>query len=113
MYSDGGYAADNDARMSFYLQLPHIFTGKIAAKGTAYLKNGFDVITLLYQSARILYSISKNDASWAANKASIGFEYYNRTCKSTDACYSVMGTSNVDSMPGNDFVLVELSYLSG
>ena len=113
LYTSNSYAADNAARWSFYTQLPHILNGKIVAQGTAYLKSGFDIFTLLYQSARILNSISNSDAAWAASKGSIGFEYFNRTCKATDDCYSVMGTSNVNTMPGNDFILVELSYISG
>ncbi len=113
VYADSSYAADNDARMAFYLQLTFIMTGQTVVKGQVTMTNGFEIITLLYQGLRTLQYYSRNDARWKANRDSVGFGLFNRTCASTDPCYSLYGGRDVSGMPGNDYILVMMTYLSG
>ena len=108
------YAADNDARQSFYQQLTFLFTGMSVANNAATLSDGFEVITMLYQGARTLNYIAKTEATWKQYRDIIGFGLFNRTCASTDPCYSLYGSGNtVKSMVGNDFMVVLLSFVSG
>lgn len=112
IYADNSYAADNDQRMSFYLQIFMLLTNRPLRNGMS-LTNGFDIVTLLYQNARFVYKYSSSDAVWNARRASLGFDLFNRTCASTTRCYSTYGSSSVSSMPGNDFILVTLTFITG
>ena len=112
-YADNSYAADNNARMTFYLQLPLIMTGKTVVNSQITLTNGFEIFTLLYQGLRILKYIAKTDTTWKQYRHLIGFNLFPRTCASTDSCYRIYGTSSVTSMIGNDYILVMLTFLSG
>ena len=112
-YADSSYAADNNARMDFYLQIPMIMTGKTVVKGKVTLTNGYEMFTLIYQGVRTLKYYAQTDARWKQYRSTIGFNLFNRTCASTDPCYSVYGTSSVTSMSGNDYMLVMLTYLTG
>jgi hypothetical protein len=113
VYADGAYAADNDARMAFYLQLTFIMTGETVVKGQVKLTNGFEIVTLLYQGLRTLNYYAKSDSTWKANRHLIGFNLFNRTCASTDPCYTLYSGRSVTGMPGNDFILVMLTFLTG
>lgn len=106
IYSDGAYAADNGLRMSFYLQIPLRLAGHTMSEGTT-LDDGFDVFPLLYALARDFRDVSGDDATWIAARDRLGFGLFARA---GDAVY---GGKSVSGMPGNDFLLVALSYLSG
>lgn len=105
IYHDGGYAVDNSPRMSFYLQLPLVLQGQTLA-GNVTVTNGFDIFTLLYQHARLLSKYGASDAEWLANRATLGFGHLNRTGHPT------YGSRDIRSIPGNDFLLMSLSFLS-
>lgn len=122
VYASAAYAADNDARMAFYLQLTFLMTQKPvvspalnARAHSVVLHSGFDVVTLLYQGARFLKYYAQTDALWTKHRASIGFGLFNRTCTAATcgALYGSGSGATVAAMPGNDFLLVLLSFLSG
>jgi hypothetical protein len=106
IWQDPGYAATNGPRMGFYLQLPLRLQGKKMGEGTT-LGDGFDVFTLLYAEARLFLRAAGDDAAWSAARDGLGFGMFPR---SGEATYGGLG---VDQIPGNDFLLVSLSYLSG
>lgn len=100
LYENSAYAANNDARMSFYLQLKFIMTGKSVAGDAVTLSNGFYIFTLLYQAARTFNYNAKSDAAWRKNRGVLGFDLFNRTCGTADPCRTTYGTNDVRSMPG-------------
>ncbi len=106
IWENGGYAATNGPRMGFYLQLPLRLQGKTMSTGTT-LTNGFDIFTLLYAEARLLRKSGVDDVAWDAAKNNLGFGLFPRTGHAT------YGGRDVRDMPGNDFLLVSLSFLSG
>lgn len=111
--ANGAYAADNDARQSFYQQLTFLFSNMKVVNDAVTIKNGFEVITLLYQGARTLNYVAKTDALWKKHRDTVGFGLFNRTCAATDPCNALYGGKTVSSMVGNDYMMVMLSYLSG
>ena len=116
IYKDSSYAADNDARMAFYLQLPLIVQGQTIAKNNVLINDGFDIFTVVYECARFMNYFASSNTVWKANRAKIGFGLFNLTCATTDPCYSVYGSSTsrkVNAMPGNDFLLVALTFITG
>lgn len=106
VYSDGSYAADNGDRMSFLLQLPLILQGATLADGTT-LDNGFHVFTLIYAANRLMQQCGGSDAAWLACRDRFGMGLFPRSG------HAVYGGSDVRSIPGNDFLVVLLSKLSG
>lgn len=106
IWENGGYAATNGPRMGFYLQLPLRLHGKTMSDGTT-LKNGFDIFTLAYLGARIFRDAANDDAKWMATRDKLGFGLFPRTG------HTVYGGGDVRDIPGNDFLLVSLSFLTG
>jgi hypothetical protein len=106
IWQDGGYAATNGPRMGFYLGLPMRLHGSTLSDGTK-LSDGFDVFTLLYAEARLFLAAARDDASWTAAREALGFGSFART---GDPTYAGV---DVTAIPGNDFLLVALSHLSG
>jgi hypothetical protein len=106
IWEDGGYAATNGPRMGFYLQLPLRLSGAKMSGGTT-LHDGFDVFTLLYAGARLFESIAGDDARWEAGKAALGFSLFPRKD------HPIYGGGTALEIPGNDYLLVSLSFLSG
>jgi hypothetical protein len=106
IWQDAGYAATNGPRMAFYLGLPLRLAGTTMAGGTK-LADGFDVFTLLYAGARLFEAAAGDDATWAAQRDALGFGLFPRTG------HAVYAGRSVAEIPGNDFLLVALSVLSG
>lgn len=107
IYSDGSYAADNGERMSFYLQLPLMLEGRTMADGQTVMRNGFDIFRLLYLAAREFNYIGGDDSRWTAKRDLFGFGLFPRTGNATYSGRSVTG------MPGNDFLVVAISRITG
>lgn len=106
IWANGAYAADNGLRMSFYMQLPLMTAGTTLRDGTK-LTNGFDLLTLLYAQARQFGAATKDAATWMTKRDALGFGAFPFD---TDPTY---GGGNVSGIPGNDFLLVALSNLTG
>lgn len=106
-WADSGYAADNPVRVSFYVAPILGLHGQTLGDGLV-LENGFDLFTLLNLAARQFLAAAGDDERWAAERASLGFRDLPRT---GEAIYGEGG--DVGRMPGNDFLLVVLSYVSG
>jgi hypothetical protein len=106
IWADGGYAATNGPRMGFYLQLPLRLTGAMMSTGTV-LHDGFDIFPLLYAQSRLLRAAARDDATWDAQRDALGFGLFPRKDHPT------YGGDRVSDMPGNDFLLVALSFLGG
>jgi immunomodulating metalloprotease len=105
-WQSNAYAVHNDYRMGFYIQMALRANGMVFADGTA-LSNGFDIFTLLYQHGRIFDKYATDVATWDAHRDQLGFGLFSF---SGDAVY---GGKSVASIPGNDFMLVSLSKLTG
>ncbi len=105
IWLDGGYAANNGLRMSFYLQLPLMAHGQPLAGGTV-LSNGFDLIVLLYEQARLFQAAAATTATWSSGRAALGFETFPFDGHATYAA------NTVSAIPGNDFLVVALSWLT-
>src|SRR5690606_41024718 len=101
---DGAYAADNGLRMSFYLQLPLLFDQRQLA-GDVTLEDGFDIFTLLYLHARNYAQAAGSEEAWLAAREALGFGLF------PHAGHAVYGGRAVGAIPGNDFMLVALSYM--
>lgn len=106
IYWDSAYAADNSPRMSFYLQLPLVLAGKTMRDGTV-LHNGFNIFTLIYSSIRYFENNLNDDASWKNVRDKLGFSLFNRTG------HTAYGTGNINGIPGNDYLVIVLSRISG
>ncbi|MCE0555871.1 ImpA family metalloprotease [Motilimonas sp. E26] len=104
-WASNAYATHNGYRMAFYIQLA-LQNHKAVLSDGSQLENGFHLFTLMYQYSRIFADAARDQASWDAQKASLGFAQFTY---SGDATY---GGRNVSSIPGNDFMLVALSYLT-
>ncbi len=105
IWGDPAYAADNGVRMAFYVGLPVRFHNR-ALRGRR-LTDGWDIFPLLYAQARLLGAAARDAASWNAARASLGFELFPFDGHAT------YGGRNVGQIPGNDFLVVALSFLSG
>ncbi|MCF1430105.1 MAG: ImpA family metalloprotease [Shewanella sp.] len=105
-WASNAYAVHNGYRMAFYTQMALRAHGMELADGTI-LENGFNLYTLLYQHQRIFgkYVAKAND--WNANKDKLGFSLF-----PYDG-HAVYGGRKVKDIPGNDFMLVSLSKLTG
>ncbi|HVK24303.1 MAG TPA: ImpA family metalloprotease [Actinokineospora sp.] len=106
IWGSSAYAANNDVRMAFYLGLPLLMEGKQLADGTT-LASGPNIYTVLYGSARTFSAWSKDEPTWTANRAKLGFSLYPFTGSAT------YGGKTVPNMIGNDFMLVQLSRVTG
>jgi hypothetical protein len=105
IWGDGAYAADNGLRMAFYLGLPMRLHGRML-RGRR-LTNGFDIFPVLYAQTRILGRAARDAASWNAARASLGFDLFPYDGHAT------YGGRRVGDIPGNDFLVVALSFVSG
>ena len=103
--SNGTYWAMNQ-RMAFYLQIPMLLEGSQLSDGQT-LNSGFDIFPLLYLQARQFQHHANIERYWELNKQHLGFGEFPHF---GDETYT--GRS-VKSMPGNDFLLVALSYITG
>jgi immunomodulating metalloprotease len=106
IWLDSGYAADNGLRMSFLLQMPVLLDDKVMRDGTV-LRNGFDIYTVLYSQSRLFYRAAQSQATWDAARAALGFGLFPYNGN------AVYGGATVRDMPGNDYLLVALAYITG
>ena len=105
IWGDPAYAADNGLRMAFYVGLPIRLHGRMV-RGRR-LADGWDIFPLLYAQARLLGDAARDATRWTAGRAALGFE---RFPYNGDATY---GGRNVGQIPGNDFLVVALSFIAG
>ncbi|QLK63800.1 hypothetical protein GE278_23645 (plasmid) [Enterobacteriaceae bacterium Kacie_13] len=92
-------------RDGFYFQMA-FHTDKQLMRGGTTLANGFSIYTLLYQHQRIFEKYATNASEWNAHRDGLGFSNF---AWNGDATYAGM---SVKDMPGNDFLLVSLSYIT-
>ncbi|MCS6173920.1 hypothetical protein G7A68_05620 [Shewanella baltica] len=90
----------------FYIQMALKAHGITLSDGTT-LNNGFNLFTLLYQHSRIFGKYANNASDWEANRSKLGFSQFPFDGN------SVYGGKTVKDIPGNDFMLVSLSQLTG
>ncbi|WP_421187423.1 ImpA family metalloprotease [Aeromonas enteropelogenes] len=100
------YAVHNGYRMAFYIQMALRSHGMLLADGTR-LENGFNIFTLLYQHSRIFSTLANNEVEWDANKEKIGFGLF------PFAGHPIYAGKSLQDIPGNDFMIVALSKLTG
>lgn len=100
------YNLHNGYRMSFYIQMALRAHGMVLADGSR-LKDGFNIYTLLYLHSRIFGASTANEADWNTNKAGLGFSLF------PFEGHAIYGGKRVRDIPGNDFMLVSLSKLTG
>ncbi|MFQ2509942.1 ImpA family metalloprotease [Aeromonas caviae] len=100
------YRVHNGYRMAFYIQMALRAHNMVLADGSR-LKDGFNIFTLLYLHSRIFGASAANEADWNANKASLGFSLF------PFEGHAIYGGKRVRDIPGNDFMLVSLSKLTG
>ena len=100
-----GYVDHNWYRMQFYIQLMLRTQGMTFRNGTEN-KWGYDLVPLLYLLQRSFGHVAQSESDWDANKANFGFELF------PYSGHAVYGGGNVGSIPGNDWLLVTLSYLT-
>ncbi|MFB2685750.1 ImpA family metalloprotease [Shewanella mangrovisoli] len=105
-WASNAYAVHNGYRMAFYIQMALKAHGMTLNDGTS-LSNGFNIFTLLYQHSRIFGKYANNASDWEANRSKLGFELF------PYEGHSVYGGKTVRDIPGNDFMLVSLSKLTG
>ncbi|MFB2673218.1 ImpA family metalloprotease [Shewanella xiamenensis] len=105
-WASNDYAVHNGYRMGFYIQMALKAHGMTLSDGTT-LSNGFNLFTLLYQHSRIFGKYANNASDWEANRSKLGFDLF-----PFDG-HSVYGGKTVRDIPGNDFMLVSLSKLTG
>ncbi|NMD51621.1 hypothetical protein HG547_08195 [Shewanella sp. DNRA4] len=105
-WASNDYAVHNGYRMGFYIQMALKAHGMTLSDGTT-LSNGFNLFTLLYQHSRIFGKYANNASDWEANRNKLGFDLF-----PFDG-HSVYGGKTVRDIPGNDFMLVSLSKLTG
>lgn len=105
-WQSNDYAVYNRYRQAFYIQMA-LQADKMKMRGGSNLTSGFDIFTLLYQHARIFDKYA-NDADWENHKSALGFSEFPFSDEST---YGGEGYT-VESIPGNDFMLISLSYIT-
>lgn len=105
-WASNAYAVHNGYRMAFYIQMALKAHGMTLSDGTT-LNNGFNLFTLLYQHSRIFGKYANNASDWEANRSKLGFGQFSFEGN------SVYGGKTVKDIPGNDFMLVSLSKLTG
>ncbi|CAI1115026.1 ImpA family metalloprotease [Serratia quinivorans] len=104
-WKDSSYAANNSYRMAFYIQMP-LHADKQTMRGGEKLENGYNLYTLLYLHSRIFNKYSKSQSDWDSHKFKLGFQDfpYNNN--------PIYDGKTVNQIPGNDFLLVSLSYIT-
>lgn len=105
-WKSNAYAVHNGYRMAFYIQMALRADGLTLTDGTK-LSNGFNLFTLLYQHSRLFGRYASNADNWLANRDRLGFSLF------PYEGHAVYGGNKVSSIPGNDFMLVALSRLTG
>ena len=105
-WASNAYAVHNGYRMAFYIQMALKAHGMTLSDGTM-LNNGFNLFTLLYQHSRMFGKYANNTSDWEANRSKLGFSLFPFDGN------SVYGGKTVKDIPGNDFILVSLSQLTG
>ncbi|ADN77311.1 conserved hypothetical protein [Ferrimonas balearica DSM 9799] len=105
-WASNDYAVHNGYRMAFYIQMALRAHGRTLADGTV-LSNGFNIFTLLYQHHRVFGRYASNSSEWLAHRERLGFSLFPYEGN------AVYGGRNVSGIPGNDFMLVSLSHLTG
>ena len=105
MWKGNAYVERNWYRMSFYIQMLLRSHGLNIRDGTK-LNWGYHIATLLYQYQRLYGYWSKDEATWNKYKSTLGFDMFPYQGE------SVYGGGTVRNIPGNDFLLVALSYLT-
>ncbi|NLS14509.1 hypothetical protein HGP28_16725 [Vibrio sp. SM6] len=102
-WQSNAYAVHNSYRMGFYIQLLlQIEQFEIAGKP---LDMGYHIYTLMYLHDRIFGKYAKTEALWNEHRTKLGFSLFDYTNA------GVYGEGkNITSMPGNDFMLVALSF---
>ncbi|MCI5124795.1 MAG: hypothetical protein D3925_10030, partial [Candidatus Electrothrix sp. AR5] len=106
IWENSAYAADNGMRMSFLLQLPVMLDKKIMRGGTT-LQHGMDIFTLLYSQSRLFAQAAKNETDWNNSRVSLGFGTFPYEGGGP------YGGLKVKNIPGNDFLLVALGFITG
>ncbi|UXI04152.1 ImpA family metalloprotease [Photobacterium sp. TY1-4] len=104
-WKNNDYAVHNGYRMAFYIQMALRADQQVMASGDK-LTNGFHLFSVLYQHSRIFGQYAANESDWLAHRAQLGFSDF-------DYQNSTYGDKTVSSMPGNDFMLVALSVITG
>ncbi|MBY6017811.1 ImpA family metalloprotease [Halomonas denitrificans] len=105
-WASNDYAIHNGYRMAFYIQMALRAHGLSLADGTV-LTNGFNLFTLLYQHHRVFGHYANNSSDWLAHRQRLGFGLFPFEGE------AVYGGRKVSGIPGNDFMLVSLSHLTG
>jgi len=99
--------SDTNMRLAFYLDIPLMVDGK-AMKGGTVLTNGWDIWTLIYQAARNWSKDTATSATWTSTaQARYGMSLFPYSGNAT------YGGGNVGGMTANDFLLIELSHITG
>ena len=106
IWENSGYAANNGMRMSFLLQLPVMLDKQIMRDGTT-LQHGMDIFTLLYSQSRLFAQAAKNETDWNSTRDALGFGLF----PYKDG--GPYGGLKVKNIPGNDFLLVALGFITG
>ncbi|KJF94098.1 hypothetical protein UB34_19325 [Photobacterium leiognathi] len=106
MFAQDGYADFNWYRMQFYVQLMLRTQGMEFING---MENpwGYDIIPLLYLIQRSFGEVANNENTWNEQRANFGFEMF------PYSGHSVYGGRTIRDIPGNDWLLVTLTYLTG
>lgn len=99
------YAIYNSYRMGFYIQMM-LHSDKQKMRDGTTLTNGFNIYTLLYQGGRIFDKYALDEQTWNKNRDSLGFSQFPWQGE------SVYDGKNVQNIPGNDNMLVSLSYIT-
>ncbi|MGO1057441.1 ImpA family metalloprotease [Crossiella sp. CA198] len=106
VWGEEGTYTNRHTRLTFYLTLPILLEGKAMANGTK-LDSGPDIYTALYGAARTFTAWAAEEKSWNERRGDLGLSLYP---------YSgapAYGGKDVDEMIGNDFLLVQLSRITG
>ncbi|WP_394128127.1 ImpA family metalloprotease [Vibrio hepatarius] len=106
LWKSNEYAAHNDYRMMFYIQMMLRVHNTTLSDGST-ITNGFDLFPFLYLHQRIFSKYASSEEEWLKKRNSLGFSEFSYK-------HSVYGNGNsVSFIPGNDFILVSLSLLTG
>jgi immunomodulating metalloprotease len=108
-YNAAGYAANNGLRMAFYLQMPLLVARSPAGYNGVQLTGGWPIFTLVYQAIRQLYRWSSDDTLWGQNRDLLGMGLFSRT---GGAGKPYAANQNVGNIIGNDFLLIQLSFIT-
>ncbi|MCI5178397.1 MAG: hypothetical protein D3911_03550 [Candidatus Electrothrix sp. AW3_4] len=106
IWENSAYAADNGMRMSFLLQLPVMLDKQTMRDGTI-LENGMDIFTLLYSQSRLFAQAANNETDWNSARDGLGFGLFPYEGGGP------YGGLRVKNIPGNDFLLVALGFITG